>query len=308
VFPGLCRVHHAAALQWRGEWAAAEREATRACEELSGINLPNAAAAWAEIGDIRRRLGDLDGAAVAFVRADQLCAQPRAGLALLRLAEGSLDMATSIISDAIEAAGWNRLARAKLLPARVQIAIASGDLGSACDAVGELEAIAEDFSSAGMHAAAATARGRVQLAQRDPAACATLRNAVSRWTDLGVPYETATARTLLGQACRHSGDAAGAAAAFGAARQLFDDLGVHLDARGAQHPPTSASLPAGLTAREAEVLRLVAAGHTNKEVAAALFLSDKTIARHLSNIFTKAGVSSRAAATAFAFEHHVMDR
>lgn len=308
VFPGLCRVHHAATLQWQGHWAEAEREATRACEELSGINLPNAAVAWAEIGDIRRRLGDLDGAAAAFLNADRLWAQPRAGVALLRLAEGSVAMATSIISDALEAASWNRLARAKLLPARVQIAIAGGDLGAALAGADELEAIAGDFGSAGLQAAATTARGRVQLAEGDPAACATLRNAVSRWADLGVPYEVATARTLLGQACRHGDDAAGAAAAFDAARQLFDHLGVHVDARDAEPVRTASPLPAGLTAREAQVLRLVAAGHTNNEVAAALFLSDKTIARHLSNIFTKAGVSSRAAATAFAFEHDLINR
>jgi len=306
VFPGLCRVHHATALQWQGDWAGAEREATRACAELSTINLPNAAAAWAEIGDIRRRLGDIAGAAAAFVNADRLCAQPRPGLALLRLAEGRLDMATSLIIDVVEATGWNRLARAKVLPARAQIAIAAGDLATAASAVDELEAIAKEFDSAGLLAAAATSRGRLQLAQSDPNACATLRNAVSRWSELGVPYEMATARTLLGQACRRTEDTAGAAAAFEAAREVFDALGVHVDARDDADDRAPAPLPAGLTAREAEVLRLVAAGHTNKEVAAALYLSDKTIARHLSNIFTKTGVTSRTAATAFAFEHHLM--
>ena len=308
VFPGLCRVHHATALQWRGQWVEAEREAARACEELSGINLPNAAAAWAEIGDIRRRLGDLDGAGTAFVNADRLCAQPRAGLALLHLAQGSVDVATSIISDALEGAGWNRLARAKVLPARAQIAIAAGDLDAAIAAVEELETIADDFGSAGLQAAAGSARGRAQLAHGDPGACATLRNAVNRWTDLGVPYEVATARTLLGQACRNGDDPAGAAAAFDAARLLFDDLGVRVDARSSRTPLNPSPLPAGLTEREAEVLRLVAAGHTNKAVASVLFLSDKTIARHLSNIFTKAGVSTRAAATAFAFEHDMIHR
>ena len=306
VFPGLCRVHHATALQWRGQWVDAESEALRACEELSGINLPNAAAGWAEIGDIRRRLGDLDGAGAAFVNADRLCAQPRAGLALLRLAQGSVDVATSIISDALEAAGWNRLARAKVLPACAQIAIAAGDIGAATAAADELETIAEDYASAGLQAAATSTRGRLLLARGDPAACATLRDAVKRWTDLGVPYEIATARTLLGLACRHADDAAGAASAFDAARQLFDNLGVHLDARSPQTRLNPSPLPAGLTEREAEVLRLVAAGHTNKEVANVLFLSDKTIARHLSHIVTKAGVSTRAAATAFAFEHDMI--
>ncbi len=301
VFPGLCRVHHATALQWRGRWVEAEAEATRACTELDGINLPNAAAAWVEIGDIRRRLGDLDGAEAAFLQADRLCGQPRAGVALLRLAQGRADVATAIITEALEGAGWNRLARARMLPARAQIAIAAGDLGSATAAADELETIAHAFNSIGLEAAALSVRGRVQLAQRDAAACATLRLAVARWTDLSVPYEIATARTLLGQACHDSGDEPGAAAAFTAARLLFDALGVGLDARNLRSLVTA--LPAGLTAREAEVLLLVAAGHTNKEVAAALFLSDKTIARHLSNIFTKAGVSTRAAATAFAYVH-----
>jgi len=306
VFPGLCRVHHATTLQWRGRWAEAEREATRACEELADINLPNAAAAWAEIGDIRRRLGDLEGAEAAFLEADRLCGQPRAGLALLRLAQGHPDVATSIITDALESAGQNRLARAKLLSARAHIAVAAGDLTVAGAAVDELEAIADDFGSAGLQAIAASTRGRVQLAAGDSDACATLRTAVARWTELGVPYEIATARTLLGQACRDSGDAVGAASAFDAARQLFDDLGVGLQAREAPTPRDPSPLPAGLTAREAEVLRLVAAGHTNKEIAGILFLSDKTIARHVSNIFTKVGVSTRSAATAFAFEHDLM--
>lgn len=301
VFPGLCRVHHATALQWRGRWQEAEDEAARACEELSAINLPNAATAWAEIGDIRRRLGDLGGAAAAFARADGLCRRPRAGVALLHLARGDVGLAASVIAEVLEWAAWNRLARARALPAQAQIEIAAGNLDAARAAVDELDAIAAEFGSAGLEASALTARGRLQLAERDESACATLRRAVSRWSDLGVPYEVASARTLLGQACRDADDAAGATAAFEDARKLFDDLGVHLDARvPASSPP---AYPRGLTAREVEVLRVIAAGHTNKEAAARLFLSDKTIARHLSNIFTKAGVSTRAAATAFAFEH-----
>jgi DNA-binding CsgD family transcriptional regulator len=172
--------------------------------------------------------------------------------------------------------------------------------------VDELETIADDYASEGLQAAARSARGRLQLAHGDAAACATLRNAVTRWADLGVPYEVATARILLGQACRRGDDAAGAAAAFEAARQLFDDLGVRLDARAGPIARDASRLPAGLTVREAEVLRLVAAGHTNKEVASVLFLSDKTIARHLSNIFTKIAVATRSAATAYAFEHGLM--
>jgi ATP/maltotriose-dependent transcriptional regulator MalT len=308
VFPGLCRVHHATTLQWSGQWVDAEREATRACDELASINLPNAAAAWAEIGDIRRRLGDLDAAEAAFLEADRFCSQPRVGVALLRLAQGRTEVAVSIISEALNNAGRTRLARAKVLPAFAQIAIAAGNPDAAVAAVEELEGIAADFNSAGLLAAAVSARGRIQLVQRDAAACETLRTAVARWTELGVPYEVATARTLLGQACRDAHDEVGAASAFDAARQLFDGLGVGPDARQAPAVVVAAPLPAGLTEREAEVLRLVAVGHTNKQVASVLFLSDKTIARHLSNIFTKVGVSTRAAATAFAFEHDLIAR
>ena len=308
VFPGLCRVHHATTLQWRGQWVDAEREAIKACDELATINLPNAATGWAEVGDIRRRLGDLDGAEAAFERADTLCSQPRAGLALLRLAQGRHDVATTTITEALEGTSWNQLVRAKLLPARAQIAIAVGDLEAAETAVAELESTAAAFNSIGLQASAATARGRLELERKDPAACTTLRAAVARWTELGVPYEVATARTLLGQACRESGDEAGATAAFAAARELFDELGVRLEARDPRTLANVVPLAAGLTEREAEVLRLVAAGHTNKEVAAALFLSDKTVARHLSNIFTKTGVSTRAAATSFAFEHGIIHR
>lgn len=308
VFPGLCRVHHATSLRWRGEWAQAEREAVRACEELAGINLPNAATAWAEIGDIRRRLGDLTGAAAAFLAADELCPQPRAAVALLRLAEGDLPAASATVREALDAAGWNRLARAKVLPAVAQIAIAAGDVAAASDAVDELAAIAEDFESAGIAAAACSARGRLQLATGDPDGRGTLRDAVTRWTELAVPYEVATARMLLGEAARLTGDDAGAASSFAAARRLFDDLGVRIDGQQGSPGTPPPALPDGLTEREAEVLRLVAGGLTNKEIAAALCLSDKTVARHLSNIFVKIKVSTRAAATAFAFERGVVHR
>ena len=135
-----------------------------------------------------------------------------------------------------------------------------------------------------------------------------LRSAVVQWSELGVPYEIATARMLLGQAHHIAGDETAAAASFAAARELFDELGVRVEASVPPTPPPADGLPAGLTEREAEVLRLVAAGHTNKEIAATLFLSDKTVARHLSNIFTKIDVSTRAAATAFAFERGIVVR
>ena len=156
-----------------------------------------------------------------------------------------------------------------------------------------------------LHAAERSTRGRLQLAEGDPAALATLQEAVEAWRALGVPYEEATARTLVGQAQRLAGDEAGATASFEAAVALFDQIGARLESRLVLDD-TKRELPAGLTEREVEVLRLIAAGMTNNEIAAELFLSAKTVSRHLSNIFTKIGVSTRAAATAFAFEHHLV--
>jgi DNA-binding NarL/FixJ family response regulator len=194
-----------------------------------------------------------------------------------------------------------------LLPALVHIAVAAGDLPAARDALSELDEIAASFPTRTVQASALSTRGRLELAEGDAVAAAeTLRQARENWLALEVPYEVATVHTLLGQALRQSGDEAGATESFAAATQLFDQIGAHLDARrlaGEAKP----ALPAGLTMREVEVLRLIAAGKTNSEVATELYLSVKTVSRHLSNIFTKIGVTSRAAATAFAFEHQLVE-
>jgi DNA-binding NarL/FixJ family response regulator len=302
VFPGLCRVHLASSLRARGDWDAAEAQALRACDELATLNVPNAAAGYAEIGEIRRRLGDLGGAEDAFRRAEQLSGAPPSGVALLRLAQGKVPAAAAIINRAVAETTWDRLGRARLLPAQIQIAIAADDNGAAAQALDELDATAAAFSSPALLAATLTARGRVQLASEDQAASATLRDAAERWQELGVPHEVATARMLQGVACQHAGDGEGAIASFDAARSSFERLGARLDLRDLSDiASVSPESPAGLTAREVEVLRLVASGITNKQIAAQLHLSEKTVARHLSNIFIKIQVGSRSAATAFAF-------
>lgn len=304
MWPGICRVHHAALLQSRGDWGAAEREARQACVELDGFHMPNVAAGYIEIGEIRRRLGDLDGAEEAFASAEELCGQPSSGLALVRLAQRRVDAATAIITRMLAEHTWNQLARGKLLPARVQIAVAAEDLDTAAAAASELERIAADFESPALSAAALSSRGRLQLAEGDAsAACATLREALHRWQELEVPYEVATVRLLLGQACRNCGDEDGATRSLASAAAIFDRLGAALDARHIRDLTSPSSLPAGLTAREVEVLGLVASGRTNKEIAATLHLSERTIARHLSNIFTKVGVTTRTAAAGFAYEN-----
>jgi DNA-binding NarL/FixJ family response regulator len=153
-----------------------------------------------------------------------------------------------------------------------------------------------------LHATAALARGRLQLAMHDlAAATASLQEARRRWTELEVPYEVATTLTLLGQALRAAGDETGAVASFAAARTLFDQIGAAL-VEPANDDRAGEPIPGGLSAREVEVLRLICEGLSNKEIAGLLHLSSKTVSRHVSNIFTKIGVSSRAAATAYAFE------
>lgn len=308
IFPGICRVHRAIVLKRRGSLAEAEREAARACDELLHSRPVTSAQAWAEVGDICRRLGQLERAEEAFARAQEIGGAPCAAVALLRLAQGRVDAALAAVGSCI-ARATNPLGRAALLPTVVQVTVAAGDLGAAEEAAVELDGIAASFDVPMVHAAALVARGRLQLARGDAdAARVTLRDARDRWRELDVPYEAATAGTLLGQALRECGDAPGATTAFAAAAALFERIGAHLDAEqvigdGTVRRPV---LPGGLTDREAEVLRLVATGLTNNEIAARLFLSAKTVSRHLSNIFAKIGVTSRSAATAFAFEHDLV--
>ena len=306
IFPGICRLHRAIVLKRRGVLGAAEEEAARACEELRESHVANSAVAWAEVGDIRRRLGQLDQAEGAFARSQEVSGAPCGGLALLRLAQGRIEEAMTIITSCV-AQQSNPLGRAGLLAMLVQIAVGAGDLDAAHRALSELETTVATFGTASLRATEQSTRGRLMLADGDPAAIVVLQQAVESWHGLGVPYEEATARTLLGQALRTAGDETAATASFDAAARLFDQIGARLDARevlGDSKP----ALPAGLTEREAEVLRLVAGGLTNNEIATELFLSPKTVSRHLSNIFTKIGVSSRASATAFAVEHHLLAR
>jgi ATP/maltotriose-dependent transcriptional regulator MalT len=260
--------------------------------------LPNAVAAYVEVGDIRRRLGDLDGAEEAFARAEELSGRTCAGAALLRLAQGRVDEARRIVTGCLVEQPANRPGRVELLRATVQIAVAADDLETATRCVDELDTIVATYDSAFARASALLARGRLELALGDPAAAsATLTEAARLWLELDIPFEVATTRTVLAQALRNQGELEAATAMFDSARSLFDQLGVALAAA------TPVDRPSGLTEREVEVLRLLAEGRTNKEIASELYLSAKTVSRHLSNIFTKIGVSSRAAATAFAYQH-----
>lgn len=304
LYPGICRVHTAELLHQRGAWEQAEAEATAACNDLLGIDVFVVADGFYEIGEIRRRRGDLAGADDAYLRAHELGRDPQPGLALLRLAQGKTEAATSSIAAALAAFGGSRLERAPLLAAQVEIALAAGDIALAERSASEVVATAEAFESIGLRAVGHRCAGAVALAREEAVtALSALRLAVNAWQELDVPYETARARVLLSDAYRLLGDMDASARECAAARAVFVRLGADADARALVRDPEA---PCGLTNREVEVLTLVALGRTNREIASDLYISEKTAARHVANIFLKLDVTSRSAATAFAYANNLV--
>ena len=306
AFSGRCRVHRAEILQLNGDWAQAIEEAQAALARcLAGQNRRAAGQAAYVRGELLRTRGDLAGAEAAYVEASGLGREPQPGLALLRLAEGNAELAAAALRRAL-AEATERPRRTALLPACVEVMLVSGDVDEARRASAELDAIAEGHARGMLDALAAQARGAVELIDGDPSlALPALRLAVEVWEDLGAPYEASRARVLLSIACRELGDDDAARLELDGARGVFAQLGATDLARieAMDAPPSGAH---GLTARELEVLRLVAAGHSNKAIATELVLSERTVHRHVSNIFAKLRVSSRAAATAYAYEHRLV--
>ncbi len=308
LFSGICRVHRSQVLQTRGAWEQAEQEATRVCEDLADISVATVAEAHYQVGELRRLRGDLEGAESAFRRAHEHGRDPQPGLALVRLAQGRPDAAIGAIRAAL-AAMTHPLGRAPLCAAQVEIALAARDLAAAGAASDELTGIAATFGSSGLDAAALRARGAVVLAEGHAAeALPTLLAALRAWQDLGALHDGAAVRLLLAHAYALLGDADSAGRELDAAAETFEGLGAMPDIRQIARLRKATGLPGGLTDREAEVLRLVASGRTNREVATGLLISEKTVARHLSNIFTKLDVSSRTEAAAYAFEHGLTGR
>jgi len=308
-FNGVCMVHRCEVMEMNGQWDAALEEARRACERLTRTADPFAApGAHYQKAEMHRLRGELDEAEASYLEAHRMGREPQPGLSLLRLAQGRGDAALASIRRA-HAATAEPLQRARLLPAMVEIALTAGDLEGAAQASAELDALSEQFESQVLAAIAAHARGSVLLARGESGqALDALRPALAEWQRECAPYLAARVRVSVGLACRALGDEDGAALELAAARKVFEELGAKPDL--ARLPATSVSergeRPDGLTARELEVLGLVAAGKTNKVIARELFLSEKTVDRHVSNIFLKLGVSSRAAATAYAFTHKLV--
>ena len=230
------------------------------------------------------------------------------GLAQLRLAQGQTDAAEAAIRRAVDEA-QDRITRSRLFAAYVEIMLAAGNIQSARAAADELSEIAADLDAPFLHAVSSHATGAVLLFEGEArAALAALRRAWTAWRELQVPYEAARVRLLVGLACRELGDEDTAEMELDAARWAFEQLGAAPDlARVEALSRRAATKPVGgLTSRELQVLRLVAAGKTNRAIADDLVISEKTVARHVSNIFTKLGLSSRSAATAYAYEHDLL--
>jgi DNA-binding NarL/FixJ family response regulator len=306
---GVCLVHRAEVMQLEGAWRAALDEVQQAGQRIGQgvLNQRQAGSALYRQGEIQRLRGEFAAAEEAYRAASQLGFEPQPGLALLRLAQGNGAAAVGIgrVADKTE----ELLKRAGLLPACVEIMLAVGDLEGARRASGELDAISQTHTSDLLRALAAQARGAIMLADGDTrAALGSLRRALSTWQDIEAPYEVARTRVLLGLACRRLGDDDAAALELEAARTVFEELGAGPDLTRVDSLVTSAPSKNshGLSARQLEVLRHVAGGKTNKEIATELVLSERTIERHVSNIFAKLGVSTRAAATAFAYEHQLL--
>jgi DNA-binding CsgD family transcriptional regulator/tetratricopeptide (TPR) repeat protein len=304
TFAGACLIHRSEIMQLGGAWPEAFEEARRASSRLAPTKDSEAGNAFYQEGELHRLRGELAEAEQSYTRASERGRDPQPGLALLRMAQGRLDAATAATRRVLSAIS-DPLQRTRYLPAHVEILLAASELGEARRASDELSTLAEGFGMELLTAMAQHAKGAVTLAEGDArGAIDPLRRAQEVWQRVGAPYVSARIRVLVARAYQALGDEDGAALELEAAKKTFVQLGAApdlaaIEAMVAPPPPVAH----GLSAREVEVLRLVASGKSNKEIASALFLSVKTVDRHVSNIFVKLDVPSRAAATAWAYQH-----
>jgi ATP/maltotriose-dependent transcriptional regulator MalT len=309
AFSGRCLVHRAEILQLRGAWAEALAEARAAKERYAAGMAPIAMGqAFYLQADVLRLQGAFAEAEEAYKHASRHGFEPQPGLALLRLAQGDAASASAAMRRALSEAA-EAIRRVALLPGAVEVFLGGEDILEARGAADELAELTTIFPSALLRALVDHSQGAVALAESDPQrALGLLRNAQRTWQELGAPYQTARARALVGVACRSLGDEDAAMLELAAAREIFEELGAVPDVArvDALERPVATQDAHGLTGRELEVLRLVAAGKSNREIASALVISEHTVARHVQNIFGKLDVSSRTAAGAFAHEHQLL--
>ena len=304
-YRGECLLYRAEVMQFRGHWTEAARDARDACELLS--SRPAAGPAFYQVGELHRLRGEFAEAEAAYTRANECGRKPQPGLSLLRLAQGQIDAAVASIRTVL-AETQLRPARTRLLPAAVEILLTAGDIDNARAAAAELSEIAQAVGTPFLSAASAHATAALLIVDGDiPGASGSLRHACAIWRDLGTPYEEAQSCRLMATVCERRGDLEGQRLEFDAARKLLEQLNVQSVPAHSEQQARVPTHPRGpLSERELQVLRLVAAGKTNRAIAEELFISEKTVARHVSNIFDKVGVSSRTGAAAWAFQHNLI--
>jgi len=306
LYRGECLVHRAEVLQLRGAWSDALEEVERALARIADPAGPRILGAATYVrGELHRLRGEFVDAERAYRAASDVGREPQPGVALLRLAQDRVDVADAAIRRSLHEAE-DPITRARMLGPYVEIVLAAGDVDAARVASDELAVLAAELNQPFLDALTAHMTGMVLLALEDPTgALVALRRAWTGWRDIQAPHEAARARVLIALACRALGDADGSEMELDAARSAFAELGAAPDVAWAESLSGVApgKPPGGLTAREAEVLALVAQGKTNRQIADQLVISEKTVASHLSHMFTKLDLPSRTAATAYAYEN-----
>ncbi len=306
LYRGQCLIHRAEIMLLRGAWSDALDEVQRACDRLADPRgqLVLGGAFYLR-GELHRLRGELAEAEHAYRLANESGRDPHPGLALLRLAQGRVDDADTAVRRVLFEAE-DPMTRARVLGPYAEIMVAAGDVEAARTAADELAAIAGELGQPFLDALSSQVNGAVLLAENNSRdALVSLRRAWTGWRALEAPHEAARARVLIALACRALGDDDSAEMELDAARSIFAELRAMPDVARTESLSrvTAAGIPGGLTAREVEVLALVTKGQTNREIAEELVISEKTVASHLSHVFTKLGLSSRSAATAYAYEH-----
>jgi ATP/maltotriose-dependent transcriptional regulator MalT len=307
-YRGRCQIHRSEIMALQGRWADAAGEIARACERLVDPPQPQLGMALNQQAEVHRLRGAFDAAEEAYRRANEKAFVLQPGWALLTLARGETEAAVAMIERSYVATS-KEVTRCRVLPAYVEIMLAAGNIEAAEAGHEELSQIAESLDSPLLRGIALRSKGAVLLAQGQAAnALATFGDVWEHWSALEVPYESARLRLLIAEACRQMGDEHTASSEFDTARRALERLGATHDLKmlEALSDSTSAEAPGGLSPREVEILSLVAKGKSNRDIASELVISERTVARHMSNIFSKLDVTSRTAASAFAFENNLV--